>query len=310
MSAGGEPFVRICGVGKRYGRVEALRDVSLMVMKRRIGILLGDTANPFWRSKAEAYRRQAPEWGFEVAFREGKDARDPGMQAEALLRMYDEGHDALIVNPLNSDNLAPAIRRSPVPLLDVGPKCDPSLVRDCLRYHPVRVADFREQGALSAESVLAMLTSPGEGWAVVVAGFCGARQSEGRCRGALDVFRRVFPLDRIVTVYADFDRTRARAALRSLTERLDVRAVFCANDVMALGALAAFEERSVGRPPIGGVDAIPEALEAVRDGRLAGTVGIPEEAVVQGVYEAVSDVLAGRAPRAEPLVRSVLYRED
>ena len=54
MSAGGEPFVRICGVGKRYGRVEALRDVSLMVMKRRIGILLGDTANPFWRSKAEA----------------------------------------------------------------------------------------------------------------------------------------------------------------------------------------------------------------------------------------------------------------
>ena len=47
MSAGGEPFVRICGVGKRYGRVEALRDVSLMVMKRRIGILLGDTANPF-----------------------------------------------------------------------------------------------------------------------------------------------------------------------------------------------------------------------------------------------------------------------
>lgn len=280
------------------------------VRKRRIGILLGDTANPFWKSKAEAYRRQAPEWGFEVAFREGKDARDPGMQGEALLRMYDEGYDALIVNPLTSDNLVPAIRSSPVPLLDVGPKCEPSLVLDCPRYHPVGVTDFEEQGSLSAGAVLAKLTSPGEGWAVIVAGFCGARQSEGRCRGALDAFRRGFSADRIVTLYADFDRTRAEAALRSLTERLDILAVFCANDVMALGALEAFEKRGVGLPPIGGVDAIPEALEAVRDGRLAGTVGISEEAVVRGVYEAVSEVLVGRVPSTEPLVRSVLYRED
>ena len=276
-----------------------------------IAVLLGDTANPFWQSKVEAYRRQAPDWGFEVVFREGEDPRDPEAQAEALRALYREGFGAVILNPLRSDNLVPELRSAPVPVLDVGPKCDPALVRDLAGYYPLWVADFEEQGALAAEAVLSQSPSPREGWAILVAGFPGARQSEGRCRGALRTLRRFFPAERILTVHADFDRSRARAALRELSTRLDVRAVSCANDLMALGALEAFEERGVTPPPIGGVDAIPEALEALRQGRLAGTVGIDPEAVVRGVYEAVSEVLAGRSPcglSKGPLVRSVLYR--
>ena len=119
----------------------------------------------------------------------------------------------------------------------------------------------------------------------ISAGFCGARQSDGRCHGALRTFRRVFPAERILTVHADFDRGSARSALRALADRLDVRAVFCANDLMALGALEAFEERGMKPPPIGGVDAIPEAREAVLQGRLAGTAGIAADAVVRGVYD-------------------------
>ena len=241
-------------------------------------------------------------------FREGRDPRDPERQAEALRAMYGEGCDALILNPLTPDNLVLALGDAPAPILDVGPKCDPVLVRDIARYHPIRVADFEEQGVLAAEAVLSGLSSPGEGWAILIAGFCGARQSDGRCRGALRTLRRVFPAERILTVHADFDRGSARSALRALAGRLDVRAVFCANDLMALGALEAFEERGVKPPPIGGVDAIPEAREAVREGRLAGTVGIAADEVVRGVYEAVSEVLKGRVPRAEPLVRSVPYR--
>ena len=279
---------------------------------RTIAVLLADTANPFWRSKVEAYRRQAPDWGFEVVFREGDDPRDPKAQAETLLTLYREGCEAVILNPLTSDNLVPALRDAPVPVLDVGPKCDPTLVRDIARYHPVWVANFEEQGALAAEAVLSQSPSPREGWAILIAGFPGARQSEGRCRGALSVFRRAFPEARILTVHADFDRKRARSALRELSGRLDIHAVFCANDLMALGALEAFEERGVTPPPIGGVDAIPEALEALRQGRLAGTVGIDPEAVVRGVYQTLSEVLAGRilcGLRPEPFVRPVLYRE-
>ena len=200
----------------------------------KVGILLADSANPFWRSKVEEYLRQAPDWGFEIVFREGRDPRDPEHQAEALRAMYGEGCDALILNPLTSDNLVPALGDAPVPILDVGPKCDPVLVRDIARYHPIRVADFEEQGVLAAEAVLSGLSSPGEGWAILIAGFCGARQSDGRCRGALRTLRRVFPAERILTVHADFDRGSARSALRALAGRLDVRAVFCANDLMAL----------------------------------------------------------------------------
>ena len=129
----------------------------------KVGILLADSANPFWRSKVEEYLRQAPDWGFEIVFREGRDPRDPERQAEALRAMYGEGCDALVLNPLTSDNLVPALGDAPAPILDVGPKCDPVLVRDIARYHPIRVSDFEEQGVLAAEAVLSGLSSPGEG---------------------------------------------------------------------------------------------------------------------------------------------------
>ena len=60
----------------------------------KVGILLADSANPFWRNKVEEYLRQAPDWGFEIVFREGRDPRDPERQAEALRAMYGEGCDA------------------------------------------------------------------------------------------------------------------------------------------------------------------------------------------------------------------------
>ena len=275
---------------------------------RHIGILLCDTANPFWRSKKDAYREQAAESGFQVHFHEAADSLSPKMQADLLKQLYSAGYDAVIVNPLTSDNLLEAIQAAPFPVLDVGPKCDPARAKEILNYHPLWVTDFVLQGSMAASALVEGLSPSPEGMALIVAGIDGARQSVGRCRGAADVFRRLFPTERILCIHADFERGRARAALLALAGRIDLAAVFCANDLMAMGAVEAFEELGLTLPPIGGVDAIDEALAALRAGRLAATVGISEPEVVRGVDRARADVLAGRQLPDRPLVQSVLYQ--
>ena len=55
----------------------------------------------------------------------------------------------------------------------------------------------------------------------------------------------------------------------------DIDAVFCYNDEMAMGALAAMEGEGRDDVLITGIDALPDAVEAVREGKLAMTIQIP-----------------------------------
>lgn len=278
--------------------------------KHRVGVLLCDTENPFWRTKIELYGALADSYGFDVSFRAAEDPKDPEGQCRELSAMRDEAYDAVILNPLTERNLLPALAGLPFPVFDVGPKCDPERTAGIADYFPLTAADFEEQGHLAGRALVSASEPDGESWAVILGGFCDARHSSMRCRGALRAFRKAFAPRHIVTVHADFDRGEARRAARALLPRLGVRAVFCANDLMALGVLDALSESPGASVPVGGVDAIPEALEALRDGRLFCTVSLPHEEVVRGVYRAVAERLAGAPVSGGPLGRSVLLRRS
>jgi ABC-type sugar transport system substrate-binding protein len=278
-------------------------------MTRRIGILLCDTDNPFWQKKREQYQRLAPLWDCIPEFRAPSAGNDPEEQRRVLQEMLGEGYDAIVINPLSSTNLAPAIRHAGgTPLFDVGPKCDPAAVAGAPEYHPVPVADFREQGRVVTDALVSGLTQPA-GWVLILGGFREALHSEARCRGAFHAFTRFFPQDRILTGYADFCRKKTHEFVHGLLAALpDVQAIFCANDLMALGALQAVEERGGSMPPVGGIDAIPEAVEAVRAGRLFCTAGIVQEEAVRLVYGTIDHWFRKGAVLRYPLLPPVVYR--
>ena len=74
------------------------------------------------------------------------------------------------------------------------------------------------------------------------------------------------------SVRGDYQRDIACTAVsRVLAEGLRFDAVIAANDTMALGALDALGNRSP-LPPVVGVNAIPEAIAAIKAGRLLATV--------------------------------------
>ena len=74
---------------------------------------------------------------------------------------------------------------------------------------------------------------------------------------------------------ADFDRTTAFNVTKTLlTKHGDaIKGVWAANDDMALGALQALEAAGLaGKVAVVGIDAVPEAVQAIADGTMTATV--------------------------------------
>ena len=67
-------------------------------------------------------------------------------------------------------------------------------------------------------------------------------------------------------------------------------AVFCANDLMALGALDVLHSHGIA-VPVGGADRIPSAEFAVKTGDMTATVGPRGDDVALGVIHAMDDFL-------------------
>ncbi|MFM7582453.1 MAG: substrate-binding domain-containing protein, partial [Caldilinea sp.] len=84
-----------------------------------------------------------------------------------------------------------------------------------------------------------------------------------------------------------------------LASNPDVQAIVAANDDMALGAIEAAKAAGVAIPIIG-FDALPEALLAVRDGALYGSVEqFPGGQSRTALQTIVNFIVAGTAPASD-----------
>jgi ribose transport system substrate-binding protein len=114
----------------------------------------------------------------------------------------------------------------------------------------------------------------GEGGIIALQGILDTSAAKDRFIGlqeALDAAPGVTLLDEQA---ADFDRTTAFNVTKTLlTKHGDaINGVWAANDDMALGALQALEAAGRTDVKVVGIDAVPEAVQAIADGTMTATV--------------------------------------
>jgi inositol transport system substrate-binding protein len=116
---------------------------------------------------------------------------------------------------------------------------------------------------------------PGQGGVLMMEGYMGQAAQLKRSAGAREVLAKNPGLKLLAAQTAEWDRAKAVTLMENWLQAYgtQVRAVFAQNDEMAMGVSLALER--AGRKQdivVVGVDAIADALQAVRDGRLDATV--------------------------------------
>ena len=191
-------------------------------------------------------------------------------QISDIQDMITQGVDILIVAPVNSDGLDPALtaaKDAGVPVLTIDRKVTNEA---CSDYIAFLGSDFLEQGKRAADAMNE--ATGGTANVAILLGSSGNNVTDQRNQGFLDQIEAEYPG---LTVVAQQTANFARDEGQSVTEQLlqsnpDIDAIYAHNDEMGLGALSAIQ--SSGRQPgtdvkIVSIDGTANAVQAIVDGQ-------------------------------------------
>jgi len=135
----------------------------------------------------------------------------------------------------------------------------------------IMTSDNIKGGNMQAEYIVEKLK--GKGVVVILQGKPGELSAQNRTKGNVDIYEK-YPDIRVVGPYsADWDANKAMQVMEDVLQRESkIDAIVANNDTMILGAIAALESFGMQDVITVGWDTVPEAVEAIREGRLEASV--------------------------------------
>ena len=224
---------------------------------------------PFFVHMMNEIKAEAESLGVGIVEADGQNST-PKQTADVEAAVI-QGLDGILISPTDVNAMAPALQtavENGVPVVTIDRRIDGV---DGILAHVG--ADNVKGGEAQGQWIIDNF--PDGARIVNLQGQPGASAAIDRNQGVHNVLDGVDGYDFIVEQTANFARDQGlsvtESILAGLAEPPDV--IVAANDDMALGAVEAVRAQGLdGQVAILGFDALPEALAAVRDGTLAGTV--------------------------------------
>ena len=219
--------------------------------------------SPFYVQLRNGAQAAAEAGGDQLIFLDANG--DVSRQNNDIQDLITQGVDAIIINPVNPDAVAPSIEaavRAGIPVITV----DRSANSDDVSAHIGR--DNAAMGRLVGAAVVARLKRDGVSGAKII-------EIQGDAGGSVMADRRDGFHAAIASSghnivqgpYAEYIRANAVVAMQDLLQvHNDVQVVYAHNDDMALGALQVLEENGRDDVYVAGVDGLSEALDVMAAG--------------------------------------------
>jgi len=226
---------------------------------------------------------------------------DPGLSATeqraALEEIASRRWDFVAIQPVEIDTLAASVNRlidSGIPVIDMDTLIAPL---DQIDVHTFLEPDNEFMGAAVTKALVDAIG--GTGTIIMTQGALGHTGAQGRARGFESVIAQHPNIEVLATDPADWETAKVVALWESYLDTYPhISAAFFHNDDMALAALDVMQRRNRTEILVGGVDAMPPAIQAVLEGRMYATVRNSSCRIHGGAI--VAGVEAALAPQQSP----------
>ncbi|MFC4943925.1 ABC transporter substrate-binding protein [Pseudonocardia sp. GCM10023141] len=225
--------------------------------------------NPFRIAETQSIKDEAAKLGIAADHLLLTNAQsDLNKQVSDIKSMLAQGAQLLIVAPLNSDGLQPALdaaKAKKVPVVTIDRKVTSPPCSDYLTFIG---SDFVSQGKRAADEMIRV--TGGTGKVAILLGSSGNNVTTDRTQGFKDQLKTAAGLSVVVEQTGDFERAKGQSVMEQLIQsNPDITAVYAENDEMGIGAVNAL--KAAGKTPgkdvkVVSVDGTRNAVQLIADG--------------------------------------------
>jgi len=271
--------------------------------KPRVALVMKSLANEFFSTMAEGARKHqaANPASYDLIVNGIKNETDLGEQVNLVEQMIAQQVNAIVIAPADSKALVTVLRRAReagVLVVNIDNKLDADVLKQAGLTVPFVGPDNRA-GARKVGEVLARQLKPQDA-VTIIEGIPTAFNGQQRRLGFEDAMKAAGI--KIVTVQSGlWEMGKANAvASAMLSEHPEIKAILCANDNMALGAVSAVQAAGkTGAVLIVGFDNISAIRPMLDKGQVVATADQHADQLAVFGIEAALKILKGDAPPAD-----------
>ena len=272
--------------------------------KKKIGFVMKTLTNPFFIEMEKGARRAEKELGIELLVKTAAQETSIEQQIQIVEDLITAKVDAIVIAPGDSQRLIPALKKAEnagIKLVNIDNRLDPgALAQAALPVIPFISVD-NEKAAYASARLIADGAVPGT-QAAILEGIRSADNARQRAAGARRAFAENPAIKLVAAESANWKIDEAYSVTKQLfVSHPEIKLLFAANDMMALGALKYLQETARSQVKVAAYDALDEAVAEVKAGRLMVTV--EQQAAEQG-YQGI--VLAKRLLNKESVPETML----
>ena len=292
----------LAGCGSRDTPAPAEESKPAESSTYKIALIQQHQTNAFQIAVTEGAQAKAAELGVELTILSAD--QDAATQISQIEQCVSEGYNAILFEPVDPDGLRDAAKAA----ADAGVVVI-NVVSFCTDWENAGIAAVScgnniKAGENEMQHVADLLG--GKGNVAILTGPSAVTDALDRLTGYENILAN-YPDMKQVVAPADcqWDTAKAQATVESWLSAYDLDAIVCQNDGMAVGAgNAAGADSGI---VITGLDGTPDGYEAIKDGRITGTVAQDGGAMAANAVEAAVTLLNGGSLESNILITDSVW---
>ncbi len=267
--------------------------------KPKVALVMKSLANEFFKTMEEGARLHHKEHTdqYDLTVVGIKDELDVAQQIDYVELMIAQGVDAIVIAPANSEALVPVCKRAMdagIIVVNIDNKLDAAVLAEKNVSIPFVGPDNRKGARLAGEYLASRLTK-GDNVAIIE-GVPDAFNGIQRKLGFEDAMK-AGGMNIISSQSGYWEMAKAEPIVSALvTEHANLKAILCANDNMALGAVAAI--KAAGKSDdilVIGFDNISAVQRLLKEGKILCTVDQHADKLALYGIEYALEMLEGKS---------------
>lgn len=281
----------------------------------RIGFVMKTLNNPFFIRMEDGAKQAADQYNVELVVQAADREIDVERQMQIIENLIETQVDALCITPSGSREVVTAIAKANaanIPVLIVDTKVDEQTAKDMNVNYLTFIGSDNYQGGFLAGQYFGEKYKD-ETELAILEGIPGHETHDSRLKGFMDGIKNSPRLKVVTSQPANTERDQGFNVFQNILQTYpNVKALFCTNDMMALGAVEAIAAAGkAGEIAVIGFDAVEEARTAIREGRMEGSIAqSPDEMGRVAVESAVKFLKGETIPEVLPVKIELITQEN